>query len=50
MQKTGLEKAMRHLGVLGISTYDLKHSDSLRSKCCVQDASAGQKNHTWELP
>lgn len=32
MQKTGLEKAMRHLGVLGISTDDMKHSDSLESR------------------
>lgn len=49
MQKTGLEKAMHHLGVLGISTDDLKHSGSLGSTCCARDAGARQKR-TSELP
>lgn len=49
MQKTGLAKAARHLGVPGISTDDLKQGKSLGSRCSARFVSVWRKC-TWALP
>lgn len=48
MRETGLAKATCHVGVLGISHDDLKHSESLRGSCGVIVV-CGRQKRIWEL-